>query len=260
MNKLEMTPTSAEVTPTPVAVEVIPTPRASDSGRYLAYETSPDSQPGAEGRESGIGQVRSSRRFVRAALIYPTIVVAGLIGPEKLSQSYDDSRSEIKTAAATVEAEAQPEVLKGAQSYAAGKLFGTKGEVNHKVVNVEAAQAVINQPGSGVALNVNSYVSPEYVKIDANGKFFTVDGKDFSLSKRKTENGDVYIVAGRRLVEEGILKDRNHLVSLLLVGGAHNDANSDLNKDGIVTPGEVSESADRSARHNLERAFRQQNK
>lgn len=228
-------------TPLPVVVDVGTVPQARDSAKSFAVDV-PHTEPERHAHRS---------RGLIKALIIPTVVVASTVGPHAVDAVFDDNRSAERAAIAELETETPPPELEFAQLTATQKLFGMKG----KGFNVDAAHEAANKPGKGELLNANSYVNPEHVQVGEDGRYFTVQGKDYELARRKTEAGDVYIVAGRHFVKEGILKDREKLVGLMLVGGARNDASSDLNKDGVVTPEEIRISADQSARHNLDRAF-----
>lgn len=234
-------------TPSPTTVEADIVPRARDSAGSFAVAMA---QKEKSGQVEQITQARRSRKLLRALMV-PTVAMVGVVGPNAFYSINDHGQDDVRAAVAKVEGEPAPSALKYAQAEAAHKLFGLKG----RGINVEAAQIEANKPGKGELLDAHDYIDSELVQIDEEGKFFTVEGKDYELAKRRTEEGNVYIVAGRHFTEEGLIRDRERLVSLVLVGGARNDTNSDLNKDGIVTPEEVNESADRSARHNLKNAF-----
>jgi hypothetical protein len=227
----------ADLTPTPVSVDV----RSPDSGRAFVFERD---------HKAHTEQAYRSRGLMKGLLAL-TVVGAGLVGPELADTARDSGQSEVRAAVTRIEAETPPDALVRAQTAAALELFGTKG----KAINVDAAREAANEPGTAKTLNVNSYVSPERVQVGKDGKFFTVDGQDYELARRQTAQGDVYVLAGRHFVEGGLLENRDRLVSLMMVGGAHNDRTSDLNNDGETTPAEVIQSADISARHNLDTAF-----
>lgn len=228
-------------TPIPTVVEVNEVPRARDSARNFAVETSVPEE----------GATRRSRGLIKR-LIVPTVVAAGVVvGPNAFYAAKDSYQAESRAAMARVEAEPIPDQLQIAQRTAAAKLFGIKGEA----INVDEAQRIANERDRGEKLNANSYINPKYVSASKDGSFFTVEGKDYHLVRKRTKEGDVYILAGQQVTEDGIIGNRERLLGMLMMGGAKNDASSDLNKDGTVTPEEVTESADISAKHNLERAF-----
>jgi len=230
-----------DLTPLPTSVEVETDQKSADSTRSFAVDVA---QTGQE------KQVHLSRGLVKALLI-STIAVAGVVGPNAGYAVVDSIQADNRAEMAKAEAEPAPTSLQFAQLTAADKLFGVKGGEN----SVDAAKKIANRPAVVEHLNVNSYVDPTHVQIGKEGRFFTVEGKDYELARSKTENGDVYVLAGKRFIESGILKDRDRLVGAMLVGGARNDATSDINKDGVVTPEEVRMSADLSAQHNLKRAL-----
>lgn len=231
-----------ERTPSPSVVDVGPPPALdSKSGTPVTVEAV---------REH---RVQRSRTGITRAFILGGILVAATVGSDAKKAVTDYQRDQVRAGIAKAEKTPQSIKLQQAQVTASAKLFGSKGGS----ANTDAAQEVANYPGDHETLDVKGYLPEnDQVQISEDGKTFTTEGQNYSINQIVSEDGSVYVVASKSVVEERLFsKDRIHAVSPLLVGGAHNDASSDLNKDGVVTAEEVRETADEDARYNLRKVF-----
>ncbi|MFH0838044.1 MAG: hypothetical protein V1880_02155 [Patescibacteria group bacterium] len=190
---------------------------------------------------------KSSRHRVGRVLVFGGTLALATIGPDVKDAITDHHRDQVRAAISEAEEQRPPISLQSAQINAAYELFGTKGDKNA----VKTAQKIVRSPGQSEILMVENYV-PKHVQVSEDREAFKTEGQDYGISRIVGQDGSVYIVAGKSVIHKDLFgRKENYAASPLLVGGAHNDLSSDINQDGIVTPEEVREVADESARKNL---------
>ncbi|MBU0706388.1 hypothetical protein KJ657_04090 [Patescibacteria group bacterium] len=215
----------------------VPQPPDSDSGKPIVLD-SEAIQPYV---------AKSSRHRVGRVLVFGATLAVATVGPDIKNVIIDQQRDQVRVAIAEAEKERPPISLQSAQSKAAYKLFGIRGDKNA----VKTAQEIVRSPGQSDILMVENYV-PEHVQVSEDGETFKTEGQDYGISRVVGQDGSEYLVASKSVIHKGLFgRQENYAASPLLVGGAHNDLSSDINQDGVVTPEEVREVADESARENL---------
>ncbi len=232
----------SEIDRTPQA-SVVDVPQAldSDSGKPVIVPVE---------AEKGRSVHRSRRGFGRT-LVFGGVLAVATLGSDVGDVVTNYQKGQVRADIAEAERVDIPNSLLSAQLSASSKLFKPNGNTT----SFGVAHKIIHSRGQANILKVEGYV-PEQVEVSEDGRTFKAEGQDYDLRRMISEDGSIYVMASRSVVEEKLLsKDINHAANPVLVGGAHNDASSDINNDGVVTEEEVRDTADENARYNLWKAF-----
>ncbi len=223
----------------------VPQPPDSGSGQPVIVDT----------QAEGVQSTRGYRSGIAKALVFGGVLALATVGPDVKNAITDHHRAQARAAIADAEKQGVPIPLQSAQSRAAHRLFGLRGDRDAE----GTAQKIVNSPGQVVSLPVADFLPkdlPKSVKVSEDGMSFEVEGQVYGVESIEGEDGSVYRAASKTVDVKKLFGGKvKYAANAVLIGGAHNDASSDRNGDGVTTPREVIETANEQTRDVLSKVF-----